>query len=77
MRVVTGDSSAIRYCWVMDTSIFPRGPKPPLKEATLEEVRQGLLRDAKRQDVPWRAAQLYRELAETIAQASLPRKVVR
>ena len=41
-------------------------PKPPVKEATLEEVRQGLLRDANAPNISFATAQHYRQLAELI-----------
>ena len=41
-------------------------PKPPLREKTLEEVRQGLLRDANAPNVSFATAQHYRKLAELI-----------
>ena len=41
-------------------------PKPPVREKTLEEVRQGLLRDANAPNVSFATAQHYRKLAELI-----------
>lgn len=50
----------------MDPLLNPVYPKPPVREATLEEVRQGLLNDASRPDISWRTAQHYRQLAALI-----------
>lgn len=50
----------------MDPLLYSSYSKPPVKEATLEEVRQGLLRDANAPNISFATAQHYRQLAELI-----------
>ncbi len=51
----------------MDPLLSPIREKPPIKEASLEEVRLSLLRDARRPDIPTKTAEHYRNLAALIA----------
>lgn len=50
--------------------LFQHRDKAPIKETTLEEVRLGLLRDARNPQTSLRAAAHYRRLAEMLKQQS-------
>ncbi len=50
----------------MDPLLNPSYSKQPIRETTLEEIRQGLLRDANRANISFKTAQHYRQLAELL-----------
>ena len=51
----------------MDPLLNPHHTKRSIREATLEEVRLSLLRDARRPDVSPKTAEHYRNLAALIS----------